>query len=50
MINNLLRYEDNNLDFYNDGDPEKRLVTHSDSAELKNKIKSSVLIFSLINL
>ena len=44
FINNLLNYEENNLEFYAEGDLEQRLVTHSSQDDLKNKIKSTVNI------
>jgi hypothetical protein len=42
LISNLIKYEENNLDFYLDGDTSKRLVSHEESEDVKNKIKSTV--------
>lgn len=39
LINNILRYEDNNLDYYVDGDVSQRMATHPECEDLKNKIK-----------
>lgn len=44
LINNLMKYEETNLDFYVDSDLSMKLVSHTDQENIKNKIKSTVRI------
>lgn len=41
LINNLMRYEDTNIEYYSDSDLTKRIVTHPEVGDFKEKIEST---------
>lgn len=41
IINNLMKYEDQNIEYYADSDLNKRILTHPSSGDMKSKIDST---------
>jgi hypothetical protein len=45
LFNNLMRYEDINIEYYADSDPMKRVTTHAEVGDFKEKIDSTYKVW-----
>ena len=41
LVTNLMRYEDVNIEYYSDSDLTKRIVTHPEVGDFKDKVETT---------